>query len=1319
MFVKSLRVKGFKSFADKTDLEFTPGITCVVGPNGSGKSNVVDALVWVLGVQGARQLRGASMEDVIFSGTPARPQLGRAEVVLTLDNSAGQFPIDLAEIALGRVLFRSGDSRYSINGEACRLVDIIELLSDAGVGRQMHNIVGQGRVESILLSGPEERRTIIEEAAGILKHRRRREKALRQIESVEVDLVRLGDLKRELMRQLKPIERQVEGARRYETLTTQMRALKLWLAGQAIRRHRKLFEELTQTVQLLRARHMELEQKLRANQEAFDQSDSAAQASAQEVDGLRNLRDRADRVVNKLVSLQQLLHERLNSVRARLESIGDMAGGDAVSMGSRLEIIQAELVELEERQGQLEDQNRNHQLSVQGAQRERTDFDAQWRASGLDDDDRRTVLETQLHTMQASIERASSDLARLEQRKASLADRSHGISTELASLQEAMVEGEWGVHGGVPDPLTARLGRLEHLRTHVEAEATAIQDHQENWTQRSAQLRGWADSLAAQNAQTEGRLKAADEIRRRIGECSRLCDVIEVTPGWEKAVATALGDALEALLIPTGQLRTAIEAVKSVMGSYLTVVSADALVELGGVSEWEIGARPQPGMFRHCEEPALGRQSNLVRGSTPEEAGHGLGCFASLAMTEGGRVALPPEARSLTDLVRAKSGSHRQVTPVLARYAQVFVFVEDAAIACGLAGQNPTNVFVTRDGDYFHCATFNIQAATGAHVAVPALELPVERRQWAVAEKISASVELRVQALRRQLDTLRESHRASKQQLNELKANQEANKKREARLVTEDSDLKRELEAIDRQVSELTATISGESARKSELEIALAASDPHERDQIRAELESRRAEIDQRVVELANQGRSLESDKVRVAERRRAVDREQQDLENRLRQHAERATKLAYDQSGLEQSQRQLDLLQAPLSEALTQARRRFDHLADLYTQAQSARNEVREAFGRVQAEQSQLRNNTTQAGESLRVQELSLAEARLRLEAAEELPQRELGIDVAQALAAQLPEEFSRTAGFAGIDSPPLGRNFATRPSAIASPGSAGRGNPGFTAIASEASNSEWFESGGGPAASPQMDPHALAGARAQDDERGEWLLEIEAAVSEALERVERELRSLGPVNPLALEEHKDLAARRDELESELSDVVAAKKDITKVVREVDRQISDILTDAYADVSRHFSDLFALLFPGGEGRLTLTDPEEVMDTGIELEVRPSGKTMKRLSLLSGGERALCSLAFLFAIFRARPSPFYVLDEVEASLDDLNLHRFCLLLREFRKDGQILVVTHQKRTMEIADVLYGVTLRTDGTSRVLSHKIAELDLTDDALALQG
>ncbi|HEX8770749.1 MAG TPA: chromosome segregation protein SMC [Acidimicrobiales bacterium] len=1157
MFLRSLTLKGFKSFAEATTLEFEPGLTVVVGPNGSGKSNVVDAVAWVLGAQGPRTVRSARMEDVIFSGSGQRPALGRAEVTLTIDNSAGLLPIDLSEVTVTRTLFRSsGESEYALNGVPCRLLDVQDLLSDTGLGRQQHVIVSQGQIDAVLESRPEDRRLIIEEAAGILKFRRRKEKAQRRLESTEANLQRLADLHREVRRQLRPLERQAEAARSHDRLVAELRALRLYLSG------RELASLGARLDAALKARaSLEAEEAgARASLRRLDGSIASAESSLGAVGDTR-----LDEAVGRLEALRErarglaaVLVERRRSVeRDRAALVDESVVASLEADGARLT---AELAEVESESALMAPELDG----LAAAERELAQAQAGIARAAATEGGPATLfggraaeVRGELNALRSVTDRARADKVGVDNELEALSGRLRAVELEVEAARARVASGEQDTY-----ERRAAAAQADEERKAAEAEVLAAAAAAREATAGQREWTARAQALAEAVESTSG--DGASVLAQVPGVVGTLVDLVETDLGWERAVEAALSQALSAIVVEGVDVARRALAVLADAGDSAT------LLALGGPRMAAVVPAGLPGR----------RVRGHVRGKVA-------GIDAALDVL-------------LANAVGIDGG-----------WSQAL----DASLAY------PQAVVVTMDGDRF--ASGGWRVGSGARAIDTKAALAEARR---LCEEKAASADQAESALAAAEAMLESARQRQDEQARHLASSEQMLASASAALSTLEaqvSDLTAAVESLRTRSGELAARLDHELARLDDLEAALPGLEADEA--VGAEAAVAAADEQRRLLERAESLAGLRTQlEVRAAgldERRRVLSRQLADVEQRLARWGSERAEAEMRRRRLDEVKIVTERLAAfvgarvnDIDARAAEARVRRERHAEVMKAASSRLDTLRRQRGADERSLEELR-------ERFRRAELDQAEAKMRLEAAAEAVRRDLDCE---------PD----------------------------------------VAVASEC---------------PLLPDSTSAATRARE--------------------LDRELRLMGPVNPLALEELAALQERDSFLQAQLEDVRSSRRELGRVIRAVDGEIVQLLAAAYADVSDNFTRLFETLFPGGQGRLRLTDPDNVLETGVEIEARPAGKTVRRLSLLSGGERSLCALAFLFAVFRSRPSPFYLLDEVEAALDDVNLHRFLDLLKEFRDEAQLLVVTHQKRTMEAAECLYGVTMQPGGSSRVISQRV--------------
>ncbi|MFJ3338216.1 chromosome segregation protein SMC [Streptomyces sp. NPDC086766] len=1183
MHLKALTLRGFKSFASATTLRFEPGITCVVGPNGSGKSNVVDALSWVMGEQGAKSLRGGKMEDVIFAGTTGRPPLGRAEVSLTIDNSDGALPIEYAEVTITRIMFRNGGSEYQINGDTCRLLDIQELLSDSGIGREMHVIVGQGQLDSVLHADPTGRRAFIEEAAGVLKHRKRKEKALRKLDAMQANLARVQDLTDELRRQLKPLGRQAAVARRAAVIQADLRDARLRLLADDLVRLREALQAEVADEAALKERKEAAERDLRG----------ALQREARLEDEVRRLTPRLQRAQQTWYELSQLAERVRGTVSladARVKSATsappeERRGRDPEDMereAARIREQEAELeAALEAAQRALDDTVAHRaELERELALEERRLKDAA-RAIA----DRREGLARLSGQVGAARSRAASAQAEID-RLAAARDEARDRAGAAQEEYEALKAEVDGLDAG-DEELAARHEAAKERLAAAEAGLTAAREAVTAAERSRAATQARHDALAMGLRRKDGTgalLGARDRLTGLLGPAAEL---LTVTPGHEVALAAAFGAAADALAVRTPS------------------AAADAI--------------------RLLRKQDAGRAALLVAGA-PDD------------VPERERPDGPPRA---SDLVRGPL----ELMPAVRRLLRGIVVVGTLEDAEELVFAQPGVTAVTAEGD-----VLGAHFAQGGSAGAPSL-LEVQ------ASVDEAAAELAELAVRCEELTAAQA-RAAEQRTECAALVEEVGERRRA--------ADREKSAVAQQLGRLAGQARG-AAGEAERSAAAAARAQDALDKARQEVE----ELAERLA-VAEEMPIEEEPDTSVRDRLAAdgANARQTEMEARLqaRTHEERVKGLAGRADSLDRAaraereararaeQRRLRLRhEAAVAEAVASgARQLLAHVEVSLGRAERERAAAEAAKARreqelvrARSEGRDLKAELDKLTDSVHRGEVLGAEKRLRIEQLETKALEELGVEPAGLMAEYGPHQ-------SVPPSPPAeGEELPEDPE------------------------------------HPRNRPRPYA--RAEQEKR--------------LKAAERAYQQLGKVNPLALEEFAALEERHKFLSEQLEDLKKTRADLLQVVREVDERVEQVFTEAYRDTAREFEGVFSRLFPGGEGRLVLTDPDNMLTTGVDVEARPPGKKVKRLSLLSGGERSLTAVALLVSIFKARPSPFYVMDEVEAALDDTNLQRLIRIMQELQEASQLIVITHQKRTMEVADALYGVSMQGDGVSKVISQRL--------------
>jgi len=1149
-------MKGFKSFADNTVLEFEPGVTAVVGPNGSGKSNVVDAVTWVLGAQSTRALRSSRMDDVIFMGTANRAALGRAEVALTIDNSSGRLAIDGAEVTISRTLFRSGDSEYAINGTTCRLLDVQELLGDSGVGRQQHMIIGQGQLDSILSSNPENRRAVIEEAAGVLKHRRRKERSERRLAATQENLERLGDLVREVRRQMRPLERQAVSARSYTEVENELREARHALFASRLNNFEQRRRELELALDEASVRERELRHEL-VNLDAKASAAAAEMASRRE-EMLASTLGTLQGLAERARGTSSIIQERERSLRQALiasadENVIATLEADAVKLVGDLESLSAEELSLSGLRDALAASRRLFG-EVEA------DYETTWASSSAESDEAAlnaareqiAVLERSLASLQESERRASLRLADARQRQSDVtAAKEHAVHSKaqtVATLKEA-----------------ARESTLSE---------EALERAQSNRRTAEASLEVGADVASRGHARAETLARALEELsgaggRAIIGNLEGVLgsflDLIEVDAGSERAVESAAGASVGAMVVDgRHSARAALAALRKEGGAGLILPVGEGVV------------------------------------TTP---------------------ATPKDCRAVRALVRARRGAPAHVDRVLdALFSRAFV-ASDWEVGMEVALVNPDLVIVTDEGDRF--ASSGWRVASGRAVVT---RLTVDE-----AEESSKEAARELELLRRARDEAEMALGASLERFN-IATSTLANARNEDvrleaeldRLALESDELVDTIDTLSSDVADVAEQILTVDAdlvtRREQLPLLEQVfNEVAQREDLRSEaknaLEASRRGVD-------DESTALSRREAEFAERRRLIEQRRHEIESRLEGRSGERLEAATRRQSLEFDRQVLTRLAVLVERAGDEIRVAQEAMDSTYREQLEATRASAELLEEYRQSRHGADARLGELGEVMRRHEIEQAELAVKVANVHEIIRRDLAVE-----------------------------------------------------------------------------PHEMGPAPLIELADG---VSLETRVGE----LEARITSLGPINPLALEELATLEDRYKDLDAQVSDVRHARRELQEVLRALDEEIMQTFTTAFADVNEHFSSLIAMLFPGGQGRLNMSEPDDPLNTGVEIEVRPMGRNVRRISLLSGGERSMAALAFLFAVFRSRPSPFYLMDEVEAALDDVNLQRFLSLVDEFRNEAQLLIVTHQKRTMEAADALYGVTMVPGASSKVVSQRVA-------------
>ncbi|MGO2016100.1 MAG: chromosome segregation protein SMC [Brevibacterium aurantiacum] len=1198
MHLKSLTLRGFKSFASATTLRFEPGITCVVGPNGSGKSNVVDALSWVMGEQGAKNLRGGKMDDVIFAGTSKRQALGRAEVTLTIDNTDGAIPVDYTEVTISRTLFRTGGSEYAVNGTPARLLDIQELLNDSGLGKEMHVIVGQGRLDAILHADPIERRSFIEEAAGVLKHRRRKDKAVRKLTGLQTNLDRLSDLRTELNRQLGPLGRQAEAAQKAATVQATLRdSTARLLADDTVRLQSSLASTASAGGEDGGDRISDLEHRRSRTEERLQEIESRLGTLDSELEYLRTAESRTQTQIVRAKGIAQRAEDKRAHLLSEVASLGRRESKSPEELRSQAEHHREELgtaeTAVEESAAALDrSQMRKEELAL--ALKKADDEVKAAQLAITEAIKNRSALQSK--SSQAR-ERISDLTARIEANRTEIDTASARIAErreELATA-EAAVE---GVEAGESE-LDTEYESANEAATSLETELEGLRAQKAKTASElaSAQARAEALSLGtALEADLEDILNADLP-----GVGSAVTERLSVATGFEMAVAAALSNTVSGVLVDSGQVAlTVLDHLGEDTNVHLTIpAGAGSRGGAAGKSSAGKGANPT------AETMAKSRALPTLTGSADGKS----------------------TVRWLTEVV---SSDVPELTQLLNAALETVVCVDDAGSALSVIDSHPELTAVTIHGEIVTATRVSrARTASGTRLAS---QTALEETQASISELQTAhsGVETDIDRVAAKLTEAKTVAAAALEKLHSSDAAIMAAGEEVSRITSDITTAQTRLQrAKDNEVELATRLETAErDARTAESALAGAGDveevvDTTDRDELSRQVsQSSEDVIETRISHKAATDRArFLSDRVDSLLRQAAAEESAREQTQRTIARKKRSAASAV--LIVETAQNATALAETTVTELASQ----IQVLVEERGQMREEKGHLGEELGTTRTELQRLKDAAAEA-------ELAKERFRLKLEEIENRAGEETGLSLER-----LVELYG---------------------------------------------------------------PHTPVPAFGEDEE--EWPY-VRAEVEKRHKQATAALKRIGTVNPLALEEYEALKERHQFLEKQITDIETSRKDLMKLVDEVDRHVERVFAEAYADTAREFEDIFSRLFPGGEGSLSLTDPDDMLTTGVDVHARPAGKKVKRLSLLSGGERSLVAVAMLVAIFKARPSPFYVMDEVEAALDDLNLSRLLTVFEELQDSSQLIVITHQKRTMEIADALYGVTMHGDGVSKVISQRI--------------
>lgn len=1172
MYLKELNLKGFKSFADKIRLKFEPGIIVIVGPNGSGKSNLTDAILWALGEQSPSSLRSSLMEDVIFSGSEKRGPLDLAEAVVVLDNVDGYLPIEFSEVTITRRSFRSGESDYFINNSLCRLLDIQELLSDSGVGRDMYSIISQGRLEEVLNSKPEEKRALIEEAAGVLKHKKRKERALRRINSMEQNLTRAKDVAREVDRQLAPLRTQAAKAENYTKLASEVKDLKVKVAVSELKDLRVLWNGLLRKEEELKAKNPPLSERAKILEDEVQklQAELEEGSLGQANRGINRLREIREKANSSALLLEERKRNLASSTQVTLNEVNKLEEKKSY-WGKEAVRLEGEKGKSDDEVSNLYEELKEARSLAERVKKERLELDKSLREKEAKIQTLQSSVASNkeaLSLLKAKIENEANKIGFLENQSSTLKSKNKGEQKELAAIcsNKQLLEEELFSKEGALEEKNLKVKRLK--------EEIALAEERKHQlllkvADASAKRKVLEELVKKEKAFPAGSQWLLGNKRGKAKILGALKDVIEVPAKYEKGIEAALGLDLFCLLVKD-------------------IKEAENLVSM-----LQEGKQSEASLLYLRKQPSS--PSEAIKSATPA-----------------------------LKVIKVVKDSLRKAVEGLLRNTYVAASFKEALL---LGEKYPDFVFVTPRGEaVFPGGKITVGARTKGYSSVFGSKRELLEVS-SLEKKLSSSLrvedkDLKALKLKLEKEESKREHLASQcQQKKERLLSLEAQSKR---LGDDHSEAEKLQQRHLEELENLKAELLQEEAKGREKGIELAAlvkeAEPLEKEiaqlaSSRERLLEKEKEVVVRLASVQSKVSSYSEKELHVKRQIILAQREADELEEEIARQKvvissnnELSKKMANLAKVFKQLFRAIEFRMKEFNKLTRLQEGKFKKTQKLIQSKEQEIKSLQERKASVEAELHQL--------------EIRKAQLELKVTAATQKLTDEYEVPLETALVS-LPDDFS-----------------------------------------SQQSSAK-------------------------------------------LEELERKIGRLGPINPIAVGEYNSLNERYQFLTNQISDLLESKKSLSRIIRAIEKKMKDKFLQAFNEVNTHFQSVFSYLFPGGKANLYLTCPDDLLNTGIDVVAEPSGKKLKRLTLLSGGERALVSLALLFAVYYTRPSPFYILDEVEPALDDINLQRFISLLERLKGKVQFLIITHQRRTMEIADVLYGVTMQADGVSKVISQKLEQ------------
>lgn len=1192
MYLKRIEIMGFKSFADRTELEFVPGVTAVVGPNGSGKSNIADAVRWVLGEQSAKTLRGTKMEDVIFAGSDSRKPVNFGEVSLTLDNTCSTLPLDFSEVTITRRIYRSGESEYYINRTQCRLKDITELFMDTGLGKEAYSIIGQGKIEEVLSNKSEERRGIFEEAAGIVKYKSRKKEAQKKLEETENNLIRISDIIAEINDQIEPLKEQASKALKYKELKEELKNQEIGLYVYNIEQVHEKWQESKQKIEEFSEAQLKLSAEVNSRDAIIEQKRWRINQLDQELERMQ----------------QQLLEtvEQLEKQEGELKVLEERKKNATENRSAIAENMEKLLQKKESLTRKLEEMRNERQALAANVERLTEDLrmeETRWQGLNQFLDSNLEQLKSEYIELLGEMATARNEHKNIEQQKQAHLHKQERIMAERNRQKEAA------------DQLLLEINnQQEHLHQvrqkmdHLHGKYREIQQEQQKlhlvYDQRTLELR----QKEQVKEQIQSRLELLKEMQAEFSGFNQ--GVKEVLKARDRVIKGIHGAVAELIQVPK-QYEIAIEI--ALGGALQHIVVEDEACGRAAIS--------------FLKKHNLGRATflplSVMRGRRPSSQDE------KIFRNENGIIGIASDLISFSE-------SYRGVMENLLGSVVVADNLETANHVARLTGQRYR--IVTLEGDVVNPGG----SMTGGALKQKSANLLGRGREIEDLEQRYLQKEQEWLQTKREIDSLQVRIRELDRELEELKSQGERIQ-REAqeasnlliRLETEYKNLHERLQELelelthfdtdsrqyDQQLVEILNRLQELQTVEANLKMAIELADKNKKDQ-----ENTKEEMTARITKL----------KISLAENRQLLESKEEGilaLEQELRENESERSKLDEELRLLFSLMSDNDSLENEIRSRIDEAKQRKVETTDLIEAKKLERNTLVTEMDQMEKDTKDLRKNLRQVEDDLHKEEVKENRYEVELDN----------------LLEKLRADYELTYEAAKVSYP------------------------------------------------------------APNDE------DIYLVRQEVF-RLKRDIAALGEVNVGSIEEYERLKERHSFLTAQSEDLKAAKIALYQVIEEMDQEMKRRFLESFEQISYHFRQVFVQLFGGGRADLTLTDPDNLLETGIDIVAQPPGKKLQNLALLSGGERALTAIALLFAILRVRPVPFCVLDEVEAALDEANVYRFAKYLKEFSEETQFIVITHRKGTMENADVLYGVTMEGSGVSKLVSVRLDELERKTEGIA---